>query len=158
LICDSKKGLTDQGTDQGLTLKTLRLTEDYVLQTGRHTAMDRHDRVNCFDFIELPVKDINTLNQTKEFYNKVFGWSYADWGDDYSDTQNSGLGSGLNADPSHRPNYPLAVIYTEDLEGLREKVCESNGVIIREIFSFPGGRRFHFADTAGNELAVWTDK
>jgi uncharacterized protein len=120
--------------------------------------MDKHERVNCIDFIEFPAENIGRLNQTKDFYKKVFGWSYKDWGEDYSDTQSSGLSSGINADPIHRPSHPLAVIYTVDLEGVREKVVESRGVIIREIFSFPGGRRFHYKDPAGNELAVWSDK
>jgi len=120
--------------------------------------MDKHQRPNCIDFIEFPAENVKSLNQTKGFYNKVFGWSYKVWGDDYSDTSSSGVNSGLNADPSHRPSHPLAVIYTEDLEGIREQIIASRGLITREIFSFPGGRRFHFTDPAGNELAVWSDK
>jgi predicted enzyme related to lactoylglutathione lyase len=119
--------------------------------------IDEHARANCFDFIECPAKSIDALNRSKDFYRSVFGWSYKDWGDDYADTQSSGLSSGINADPSHRSSYPLVVIYTADLEDVREKVVESKGIITREIFSFPGGRRFHFADPAGNELAVWSD-
>jgi len=120
--------------------------------------MDKYERFNCFDFIEFPAENVGCLDQAKNFYKKVFGWSYTDWGDSYSDTQSSGLSSGINADPSHRPSHPLAVIYTADLEGVQKKVIESNGEITREIFSFPGGRRFHFTDPAGNELAVWSDK
>ena len=119
--------------------------------------MDNNARVNCFDFIEFPAESIDELNQSKDFYRSVFGWSYKDWGDDYADTQSSGLGSGINADPGHRSRHPLAVIYAADLESVRGKVVQSNGVITREIFSFPGGRRFHFTDPAGNELAVWSD-
>lgn len=120
--------------------------------------MDKHERRNCIDFIEFPAENLNSFHQTKAFFNKVFGWSYKDWGDDYSDTSSSGLNSGLNADPNHRSSHPLAVIYTEDLEDVRERVVENQGLITREIFSFPGGRRFHFKDPAGNELAVWSDK
>ena len=120
--------------------------------------MENNERENRIDFIEFPAEDVGRLIQAKGFYKKVFNWSYKDWGDDYSDTQSSGLSSGINADPGHRPNYPLAVIYTLDLEAVREKVIELNGAITREIFSFPGGRRFHFKDPAGNELAVWSDK
>jgi predicted enzyme related to lactoylglutathione lyase len=120
--------------------------------------MVRQQRENRFDFIEFPAENVGCLNKAKAFYQRVFGWSYKDWGDDYSDTQSSGLGSGINADPSHRPRYPLAVIYASDLEDLREKVVASGGIITRELFSFPGGRRFHFTDPAGNELAVWSDK
>jgi predicted enzyme related to lactoylglutathione lyase len=115
------------------------------------------NRVNCFDFIEFPAKSIDDLQQSKKFYTSVFGWSYKDWGDDYTDTGESGLGSGINADPSHRSRYPLAVIYTDDLESVREKIIAGNGKITRDIFSFPGGRRFNFKDPAGNELAVWSD-
>ena len=85
------------------------------------------------------------------------GWSYKDWGDNYADTSDSGLGSGLNADPGHQPSQPLAVIYTSDLEEMRKKILSSKGLITRDIFSFPGGRRFHFKDPCGNELAVWSD-
>jgi len=120
--------------------------------------MDKIDRINCFDFIEFPAENVENLNRSKDFYKNIFGWSYKDWGDDYSDTQSSGLSSGINADPSHRPRHPLAVIYAIDLEDIREKVIESHGVITREIFSFPGGRRFHFMDSSGNELAAWSDK
>jgi predicted enzyme related to lactoylglutathione lyase len=120
--------------------------------------MDESKRVNCIDFLEFPADDAGCLTQAKDFYNKVFNWSYKDWGDDYSDTQSSGISSGINADPSHRPSHPLAVIYALDLESIREKVIEWDGVITREIFSFPGGRRFHFKDPVGNELAVWSDK
>jgi uncharacterized protein len=120
--------------------------------------MDKNRQCNCFDFIEFPAGNVESLQQTKSFYKSVFGWSYKDWGEDYSDTQSSGLNSGINADPSHRPNHPLAVIYSVDLEKARAKIIESNGVVTREIFSFPGGRRFHFIDPAGNELAVWSDK
>jgi predicted enzyme related to lactoylglutathione lyase len=120
--------------------------------------MEKNERENCIDFLEFPAEDVGRLIQAKDFYKKIFNWSYKDWGDDYSDTQSSGLSSGINADPGHRPKYPLAVIYALDLEAVREKVVELNGVITREIFSFPGGRRFHFKDPAGNELAVWSDK
>jgi uncharacterized protein len=120
--------------------------------------MHKQERVNCIDFIEFPADDVDYLNKAKNFYREVFNWSYKDWGDDYSDTQSSGLSSGINADPSHRPSYPLAVIYTQHLDIVRDKVIALNGIITREIFSFPGGRRFHFKDPAGNELAVWSDK
>jgi uncharacterized protein len=119
--------------------------------------MPAKDRIHCFDFIEFPAKSIEDLQKSKVFYMNVFGWSYKDWGDDYSDTKSSGLGSGINADANHRPEHPLPVIYTKALEATREKVLAGKGTITREIFSFPGGRRFHFLDPSGNELAVWSD-
>jgi predicted enzyme related to lactoylglutathione lyase len=124
----------------------------------RGTIMDKRNRINCFDFIEFPAGNVKDSNKLKDFYKNLFGWSYNDWGDKYCDTHSSGLSSGINADPRHRPRHPLAIIYAIDLEGVREKVIESRGVITQEIFSFPGGRRFHFTDPSGNELAVWSDK
>jgi uncharacterized protein len=120
--------------------------------------MIKDDRENRFDFIEFPAGSIHDLHQSKNFYETVFGWSYQDWGDDYSDTKDSGLGSGINADPSHRSHHPLAVIYTTDLESIRTRIIAGNGKITREIFAFPGGRRFSFEDPSGNEVAVWSDK
>ncbi len=88
----------------------------------------------------------------------MFGWSFKDWGDDYIDTTSSGLGSGFNADPQHRPRKPVVVVYCQDLELTRSKILDAGGEVTKEIFSFPGGRRFHFTDLASNELAVWSDQ
>ena len=118
--------------------------------------MGKH-KENCIDFIEFPANDIEGLAQSKRFFSEVFGWSYQDWGDDYSDTSGSGLGSGLNADPDHRPSMPLIVIYSSNLEDTRANVVAAGGKITRDIFSFPGGQRFHFKDPSGNELAAWSD-
>ena len=116
------------------------------------------NRNNKIDYIELPVNNSNLLEKNKSFFSTVFGWSYKDWGNDYSDTNDSGIGSGINADPDHKPVYPLVVIYVEDLEFVRDAVVSSGGTITKEIFPFPGGRRFHFKDLAQNELAVWSDR
>lgn len=118
--------------------------------------MEKINQNNCLDFIEFPAQDTNDLQLSKDFYKTVFGWSYKDWGDDYSDTKDSGMGSGLNADPSHRSRHPLAVIYTTDLESARAKIVSCKGKITRDIFLFPGGRRFNFEDPSGKELAVWS--
>ena len=115
----------------------------------------RHYRI---DFIEFGAANVEDLKRSREFYEAVFGWSYKEWGDDYVDTQDSGVGTGINADPSHRPAHPLVVMYANDLEAARAEVVAHAGVVTREIFSFPGGRRFHFRDPAGHELAVWSDR
>lgn len=112
---------------------------------------------NHVTFVELPAGSVSELSRAKEFFEQVFGWSYTDWGGDYADTKDSGLESGINADPGHRPRHPLPVIYTTDLDTVRQKVISANGTVTREVFSFPGGRRFHFSDPSGNELAVWSD-
>ncbi len=115
-------------------------------------------QTNTMDFVELPATTVAELQRAKAFYSAVFGWSYQDWSDHYSDTHDSGLGSGINAAPEHRPVHPLVVIYAADLSSVREKVVAAKGRITRDIFDFPGGRRFHFVDPSGNELAVWSDK
>ncbi len=110
------------------------------------------------DFIEFPAPDADTLRAAKAFYTQVFGWRYQDWGDDYSDTQarDSGIGTGISSQAGTCPQ-PLVVIYSDRLEAARQNVLAAGGEITREIFSFPGGRRFHFRDPAGNELAVWSN-
>ena len=112
---------------------------------------------NRIDFIELPVADAAALARSRQFFNHVFGWTYTAWGDDYADTGSSGIGSGLNADPEHRSSMPLAVVHVEHLEAARAAVLTAGGELTRDIFSFPGGRRFHFREPAGNELAVWSE-
>ena len=113
---------------------------------------------NHFDYLEFPAATVEALIHTKGFYASVFGWTYQDWGDDYADTKDSGLASGITADQAHRPKHPLAVIYTDDLEAARARVIEAGGTVTKDIFPFPGGRRFHFTDPTGNELAVWSDR
>jgi predicted enzyme related to lactoylglutathione lyase len=115
-------------------------------------------RNNHIDYIELPAAGAKQLRQAKDFYAQVFAWKYKDWGEEYSDTSDSGVGSGINAGGDHRPLAPLPVVYAEDLAAARKSVQANGGKVTREIFSFPGGHRFHFTDPAGNELAVWSDK
>ena len=115
-------------------------------------------RNNQIDFVEFPVSDTAAFEHTRDFYADVFGWSYRNWGEDYADTHDSGVGSGLNADPENRSGAALPVIYSNDLKTSQAAIAAAGGTITRAIFSFPGGRRFHFCDPAGNELAVWSDK
>ena len=110
------------------------------------------------DFVEFPVGNIEYFQKTKLFYSSVFNWKYQDWGEDYSDTSDSGIGSGINGDDSHKTKNPLVVIYVENIEEKREEVIKHGGKLVKEIFSFPGGKRFHFTDPSGNELALWSDK
>jgi uncharacterized protein len=119
--------------------------------------MNKHIN-NHINFIEFPSKSRDDLQKSRKFYQDIFGWSFKEWGDDYIDTGDSGIPCGINADPAHKSSASLAVIYVEELEKIREKIISSGGKISREIFAFPGGRRFHYIDPAGNELAVWSDK
>lgn len=102
-------------------------------------------------YLELPSSDVAA---GKQFYGSLFGWSFEDWGPDYAAFSDSGLDGGLNGDPVQRTKAPLAVLDTDDLEAMLAKVVAAGGTITLPIFSFPGGRRFHFTDPAGNELAV----
>lgn len=120
--------------------------------------MSTDPRENHLDYLEFPAPSAAAFAATRRFYEQVFGWSFQNWGDDYSDTKDSGLGSGINADPAHRSSAPLPVIYVSDLEAARQRVIEAGGKLARDIFAFPGGRRFEYLDPAGNRLGVWSDK
>ena len=111
---------------------------------------------NHVDLIEFPVKSVGELQSSKQFFSQVFGWKFQDWGEDYVDTKDSGVSTGLIADPQSQASMPLTVIYVDGLEEAYRKIVDAGGMITKEIFSFPGGRRFHFKEPSGNELAVWS--
>jgi predicted enzyme related to lactoylglutathione lyase len=112
-----------------------------------------HDR--RMDYIEFGATDLPAV---KRFYSSVFGWTFTDYGPDYTSFVDGRLGGGFRRVDSVTAGGPLVVIFATDLEGMQAKVAGASGRIVRPIFSFPGGRRFHFADPAGNELAVWSDR
>ncbi len=112
-----------------------------------------HDRQ--VDYIEFGATDIA---RTKQFYQQVFGWRFEDYGPDYTSFQDGRLSGGFAKDAPVRPANPLVVIYAAGLEDVEAKVKQAGGKIVRKTYPFPGGRRFHFSDPSGNELAVWTDK
>ena len=120
--------------------------------------MVRQHVPNQIDYVEFPVPGADALTRTQTFFSRVFGWGYKQWGEDYADTTDSGVGSGLAAQTANGTGQPLIVIYTDDLPAMREKVLVAGGVISRETFSFPGGQRFHFREPSGLELAVWSDR
>lgn len=107
-------------------------------------------------YIEFPAPDRDALAAVQAFYHDVFGWRFKAWGGDYIDSNSPDTGIGFDAG-AERVDAPLAVIYASDLMKAYVAVQVSGGNITREIFEFPGGRRFHFADPAGNELAVWSE-
>jgi predicted enzyme related to lactoylglutathione lyase len=111
---------------------------------------------NSIDYVELPAGSIEDLNKTRDFFSKVFGWNYAMYGEDYADTADSGVSSGINAENPAPAILP--VIYVTDLTETYDAVKAHGAVIVREIFPFPGGKRFHFKDPAGNEIAAWSEK
>ena len=109
------------------------------------------------NYLELPARDLDAVQR---FYEGTFGWSFTDYGPEYRAFSDGTMDGGFyksDASSSTGNGGALIVIYAGDLEGTRETVMRHGGTIVKEIFSFPGGRRFHFADPNGNELAVWSD-
>ncbi|MEO0854334.1 MAG: VOC family protein [Cyanobacteria bacterium J06648_11] len=109
------------------------------------------------DYIELPARD---LERAKQFYGEVFGWSFEDFGTEYTAFNDGRLDGGFFKSElcaSTANGSALVVLYASELEATMQRVTEAGGAIAQEIFSFPGGRRFHFTDPNGNELAVWSD-
>jgi uncharacterized protein len=106
------------------------------------------------DYVELPSATAHEL--TRAFYSRAFGWDFANYGPSYSATTNRTTDVGLQGDPSDALSAPLPVVRVDDLEAAFDAVTKAGGVIAKPIFSFPGGRRFHFIDPSGNELAVWS--
>ncbi|MGA2185331.1 MAG: VOC family protein [Bryobacteraceae bacterium] len=107
------------------------------------------------DYIEFAALD---MAATKAFYAGVFGWKFTDYGPDYMSFEDGRLAGGFVRSDKVARGGPLVVIYAADLAGMEAKVKAAGGVIVKEVFSFPGGRRFHFTDPSGNELSVWSDQ
>ena len=109
---------------------------------------------HAIDYVEFTVRD---LAEAKRFYAAAFGWVFTDYGPDYAGIQGHDreLG-GLRRTDELRQRGPLVVLYSDALEASLAAVRLAGGRVIQEPFSFPGGRRFHFADPSGNELAVWS--
>lgn len=116
-----------------------------------------NERIN---YIELPAKD---LASTKSFFNEVFAFNFTDYGPEYTafSAESAGLEGGFylsNNVAATENGSALVVFYSDDLELTKDKIENASGEIVKPIFNFPGGRRFHFKDPSGNEWAVWSDK
>jgi len=107
------------------------------------------------NYIEFKAND---LEKIKQFYHQAFGWIFTDYGPTYVAFSESGLEGGFEKTDDVIVNGVLIVLYHENLPLIKDKIVEAGGVISQEIFSFPGGQRFHFTDPSGNELAVWVDR
>ncbi len=117
--------------------------------------MPHHDRT--INYLEISVAD---LGEAKTFYSDVFGWSFTDYGPTYASfaAADAGIDGGLEQVETLPPKGPvLVVLYAVDLEATQAKIESAGGTITRPTFDFPGGRRFHFSDPSGNELAVWSE-
>lgn len=112
--------------------------------------MTKHHKI---DYVEWPA---TALPETKAFYGQAFGWSFIDYDPTYAALAEAGLDGGFDADAG--PVKPLVILYSDDLEASRDAVRAAGGQLSKDIFSFPGGRRFQFTDPSGNELGVWSDK
>ena len=117
--------------------------------------MLKHDSIN---YIEWPAKDIGA---TRAFFETVFGWQFTEYGPDYIDFQDAAINGGFyraELASTSESGGALVVFYSEDLAATQTKIEAAGGSIVKPVFAFPGGRRFHFCEPSGNEFAVWSDK
>jgi predicted enzyme related to lactoylglutathione lyase len=110
---------------------------------------------NHINYVEFKAHD---LEKIKTFYQHTFGWTFTDYGLTYTSFAESGIFGGFEKTEEPIVNGALIVLYHENLDKCKNSIIEAGGNISKDIFSFPGGRRFHFADPSGNELAIWSDK
>ena len=118
------------------------------------TLKQHHQQIH---YVEFSARDLET---SKSFFSAAFGWSFQDYGPDYAAFLDAGLDGGMHRRDLHSDadkGGALVILYSTDLEETRTKVRAAGGQIKTDIFSFPGGRRFHFVEPSGNELAVWSD-
>ena len=116
--------------------------------------MSQHEKIN---YLEIPAKD---LSANKAFFTQVFAWQFTDYGKDYTAFSNAGIKGGFyqtDLCAKAKTGSALIVFYSENLENTLSKIQNAKAVISQPIFSFPGGRRFHFLDPNGNEYAVWSE-
>ena len=116
--------------------------------------MKDHEKIN---YVEFPATNIL---ETKKFFTTVFGWTFEDFGPDYCAFSGQGLDGGFFSSDkiaSTDNGSALIVFFSNDIDSTLSKVGAAGGTIIRPIYDFPGGRRFHFSDPSGNEYAVWAE-
>jgi predicted enzyme related to lactoylglutathione lyase len=109
------------------------------------------------DYVELPAA--GAVAECKSFYAEAFGWGFVDYGPEYAGFDGAGLDGGFHGAPDSDGGpgrQPLVILYAKDLDAMLAKVTAAGAEIVVPIFDFPGGRRFHFKDPAGNVLGVWT--
>jgi len=116
-----------------------------------------HQKHEKIDYLELPAGD---MAATKNFFGQVFGWSFQDYGPEYTAFSDEEVEGGFYKSDKRsvtEEGAALIIFYSKDLEATLEKVKQAGAKIVKPIFSFPGGRRFHFMEPSGNEFAVWSD-
>ncbi|UCF29392.1 MAG: VOC family protein [Chloroflexota bacterium] len=116
--------------------------------------MNLHEKIN---YVEFPARDIAA---TKAFFKAALGWTFEDFGPEYTAFSDEGLDGGFfksNLAAVTENGSALIVFYSKELGQTQAKIENAGGIIKKPIFSFPGGQRFHFTDPSGNEYAVWSD-
>jgi predicted enzyme related to lactoylglutathione lyase len=115
--------------------------------------MRTHHAIN---YIEFTVRD---MDAAKRFYAEAFDWQFNDYGPEYAGIKSGdGEAGGFLRTDDLRLGGPLVILFSSNLEDSLDRVRKAGGTIVTEPFSFPGGRRFHFSDPSGNELAVWSEQ
>jgi len=117
--------------------------------------MNQHEKLN---YVEFPARD---LSLTMSFFKQVFGWEFEEYGADYCAFSDQGLDGGFyrsELNSSAAMGAALIVFYSEELEATQVKIEQAGGKIVQPIFTFPGGRRFHFSEPCDNEFAVWSER
>ena len=115
--------------------------------------MNTDARQHAIDNIEFNVSDIQ---RSKAFYGTALGWTFTDFGPTYCEFSDGRLKGGFTTGEAVRPGGPLIIVYTHNLMQTQREIIAAGGTVTRPVFDFPGGRRFHFSDPDGYELAVWT--
>ncbi|MEQ1824589.1 MAG: VOC family protein [Pirellula sp.] len=115
------------------------------------THSQHHLRI---DYIEFPARD---LIKTKEFYTSLFGWSFVDYGPNYTSFNDGRLSGGFFTSNEYASGGALVVVYADDLVAMKAKAIALGAVLTKDIFEFPGGKRFQFLDPNGHELSVWSN-
>ncbi len=116
--------------------------------------MNANDKIN---YLEFPARD---LDRARAFFSRVFGWTFVDYGPEYTAFFDAGIDGGFYRSEravSCAAGSALVVFYSANLEDTQRRIEEAGGRISQAVFSFPGGRRFHFLDPNDNEWAVWSD-
>ncbi|MGK9128443.1 VOC family protein [Olivibacter sp. SA151] len=110
----------------------------------------KHEQVQYIEFLSADI------NRAKKFYSDSFGWKFTDYGLEYTAFEGDYVDGGFTSGEPINGSI-LIVLYSEDIETSKRKVIRAGGVLVKDIFNFPGGKRFHFRDPDGYELAVWSE-
>jgi predicted enzyme related to lactoylglutathione lyase len=110
----------------------------------------KHEQIQYIEFLSSDIK------QAKKFYTLSFGWTFTDYGHEYSAFEGDYIDGGFALGKPVKGSM-LVVIFSENIETTKQKIVKAGGIIAKDIFNFPGGKRFHFIDPDGNELAVWSE-